>query len=73
MSPGTTLSQQSDTGTVGVPIAPMTYRSFRNLTEPRIEILRSWFMGHLDHLHANEEDERVLKNRIGLTRSQVRE
>lgn len=42
-----------------------------NLPKPVTDILRAWFMEHLDHPYPSEEDKQTFMQRTGLSISQV--
>ena len=64
--------QNPNFGVLGDPVDPRNKRRRGNLPKPVTEILRTWFMEHLDHPYPSEEDKQMFITRTGLTISQVR-
>lgn len=63
--------QNPNFGVLGDPVDPRNKRRRGNLPKPVTDILRSWFLEHLDHPYPSEEDKQMFITRTGLTISQV--
>lgn len=64
--------QTPNFGVLGDPVDPRNKRRRGNLPKPVTDILRGWFLEHLDHPYPSEEDKQMFITRTGLTISQVR-
>lgn len=64
--------QNPNFGVLGDPVDPRNKRRRGNLPKPVTDILRAWFLEHLDHPYPSEEDKQMFITRTGLTISQVR-
>ncbi|KAK2755042.1 hypothetical protein FQN54_006570 [Arachnomyces sp. PD_36] len=63
--------QSSNFGVLGDPVDPRNKRRRGNLPKPVTDVLRAWFLEHLDHPYPSEEDKQMFITRTGLTISQI--
>lgn len=67
-----THPQQANFGVMGDSIDPKTKRRRGNLPKPVTDILRAWFLEHVDHPYPSEEEKQMFMTRTGLSINQVR-